>query len=159
WPQGTVAGRLARGRKLLAERLAKRGVVLPAGGLAVLAAQAGASSGIPASLVSNTARAAVLLVSGRAGAGAITEAVAGLMEAVMKSMMRSGRSKVVAGLMALGAVAFGGAVLTDRPAVDQPAKRAQVGNGPVIERPAPLQRHNGAEDKSGPAKTDLDQLQ
>src|SRR5438045_3213638 len=35
-PQGTVAGRLARARALLARRLAGRGVALPAGGLAAL---------------------------------------------------------------------------------------------------------------------------
>ena len=29
WPQGTLAGRLARGRKLLAKRLARRGWALP----------------------------------------------------------------------------------------------------------------------------------
>jgi uncharacterized protein (TIGR03067 family) len=101
----------------------------------------------------------MLLVSGRAGAGVIPEAVAVLMEAVMKSMMRSKLSKVVAGLMALSAVAFGGALLTDRTAVDQPAKREQVGNKPVIDRPAPLERHNGSEEKPGPTKTDLDRLQ
>jgi DNA-directed RNA polymerase specialized sigma24 family protein len=39
WPQGTLAGRLARGRKLLAKRLASRGVVLSAGSLAAVISQ------------------------------------------------------------------------------------------------------------------------
>src|SRR5260370_10968137 len=36
WPQGTLAGRLARGRKLLAKRVANRGVVLSAGSLSAV---------------------------------------------------------------------------------------------------------------------------
>ena len=39
WPQGSLAGRLARGRKLLAKRLASRGVVLSAGSLAAVVSQ------------------------------------------------------------------------------------------------------------------------
>src|SRR5262249_49520851 len=39
WPQGTLAGRLARGRKLLANRLTSRGVALSAGSLAVVVSQ------------------------------------------------------------------------------------------------------------------------
>src|SRR5262249_21370489 len=127
--------------------------------LAGLAAQAGATAGVPAPLVSNTARAAMLLVSGHAGAGVIPEAVAVLVEAVMTSMMRFKLSKGGAGLVGLGAVASAGAVLMGRRAVDQPAKRAPVGNEPVIDRPAPLQRPTGPEEKLGPAKTDLDRLQ
>src|SRR5205814_915779 len=37
-PDGTVGGRLRLGRKLLAERLTRRGVVLPAAGLVATAA-------------------------------------------------------------------------------------------------------------------------
>src|SRR5205823_760367 len=44
WPIGTVSGRLARGRMLLAKRLTGRGVCLSAGSLAaVLSQQASAS--------------------------------------------------------------------------------------------------------------------
>src|SRR5260370_30179771 len=46
WPQGTLAGRLARGRRLLAKRLANRGVVLSAGSLAAVVSQhAGRAAG------------------------------------------------------------------------------------------------------------------
>src|SRR5207248_3257115 len=45
-PEGTVASRLARARRLLAGRLARRGVALPALGLAALAQDAAA--GVPA---------------------------------------------------------------------------------------------------------------
>src|SRR6516165_8078426 len=48
WPEGTVAGRLAGARKLLAEALARRGVVLSAGALAVELAHQAASASAPA---------------------------------------------------------------------------------------------------------------
>src|SRR4029077_1551965 len=44
WPQGTLAGRLARGRKLLAKRLGSRGVALSAGSLVVVVSQNAASA-------------------------------------------------------------------------------------------------------------------
>ena len=41
WPEGTVASRLARGRELLASRLARRGVAISTGALALLRLEAG----------------------------------------------------------------------------------------------------------------------
>src|SRR5262245_60287776 len=52
WPQGSLAGRLARGRKLLAKRLANRGVV-PSGSLAAVVSQHAASAAVPTSLLSS----------------------------------------------------------------------------------------------------------
>jgi RNA polymerase sigma factor (sigma-70 family) len=50
WPCGTVKTRLAKARELLHERLARRGVVLPVGVLAVLLAPQGAEAALPATL-------------------------------------------------------------------------------------------------------------
>ena len=44
WSEGTVASRLARGRALLADRLARRGLAVPAGALAVALAPAAADA-------------------------------------------------------------------------------------------------------------------
>jgi RNA polymerase sigma factor (sigma-70 family) len=103
WPQGTLAGRLARGRKLLAKRLANRGVVLSAGSLAVILSQHVASAGVPASLMTSTVKTATLIVAAQVTvAGMVPAKVVALMEGTMISMMLTKLSKVVvAGLVVL----------------------------------------------------------
>src|SRR5436190_470571 len=83
WPQGTLAGRLVRGRKLLAKRLANRGVVLSAGSLAAVGSQNAASAAVPTSLMSSTVKAAAMIAAGKAmAAGVVPVQVAALMEGV-----------------------------------------------------------------------------
>src|SRR5262245_35360990 len=48
WPHGTVASRLARGRTMLAKRLARHGLTLSAGALAAALSQGAAPAGVPA---------------------------------------------------------------------------------------------------------------
>jgi len=87
WPQGTVAGRLARGRKHLAKRLASRGVVLSAGLLAAVVSDNVASAGVPNLLMSSTVKAATLIAAGQVIlTGAVPAKVAILMEGVLTSM-------------------------------------------------------------------------
>jgi RNA polymerase sigma factor (sigma-70 family) len=81
-PQGTLAGRLARGRTMLAKRLAKRGLALSGGSLAVLFSHHSASARVPASMVASTVQAA-------AGQAAISAQVAALTNGVLKAMLLS----------------------------------------------------------------------
>jgi RNA polymerase sigma factor (sigma-70 family) len=66
--EGTLSSRLARGRALLAKRLAARGLALSGGALAVALAGGGASAALPAALVWSTAGAAALVAAGRVAA-------------------------------------------------------------------------------------------
>jgi RNA polymerase sigma factor (sigma-70 family) len=102
-PEGTVAGRLARARTMLARRLAQRGVVLSGGIVTALTAQGAASACVPAALVAATIKAAVLVAAGQAAAA--TPSVAALTEGVLKTMLVTKYRTAL--LMVLGAVLLG----------------------------------------------------
>jgi RNA polymerase sigma factor (sigma-70 family) len=157
WPQGTLAGRLARGRKLLAKRLASRGVALSAGSLAAVVSQNAVSAAVPTSLMSTTFKAAAVIAAGKGTvAGAAPARVAALMEGVMKSMRLTKLSKAVAGLVLLGALVFGGSLFTHRTAAGRRQDSAGGQTAPP-ERGAENVADTG--EKQGAPKTDLDRLQ
>jgi RNA polymerase sigma factor (sigma-70 family) len=122
-PAGTVKSRLARGRDLLRARLARRGVALPAGGLAVLVAQGAAPAAVPANLAETTVAAAL-----RFAAGAPVGPAGALAEGVMR-MVFLNRLNLLAAVLTLGLLAGGlGAVL------------GVAAQGPTGQRPSPVAR-------------------
>jgi RNA polymerase sigma factor (sigma-70 family) len=108
WPEGTVASRLSRGRRLLATRLSRHGIVASGLTLAGLLSRQ-ASASVPASLVCSAVRAASL-TAGRA-VGEVSCSVAVLTEGVMRGMMLKKLQTVAAMLLVAGAVVFGGGLL------------------------------------------------
>ena len=82
-PEGTLASRLARARRLLAARLARCGVTLSGGALAAVLME-GARAAVPAPWVGATAKAAALVAAGQAAAAATPAAL--LMREVLGAM-------------------------------------------------------------------------
>jgi len=132
-PEGTVAGRLARARAMLATRLTQRGVALTGGAVAVWLSQKVASAGVPNSVVESTITAASLFAAGKAATGAISVKVAALTEGVTRAMLFSKLRAALAVVLILGFLATGATILTcrsaagqgdERPAAEQPVEPA-----------------------------------
>jgi hypothetical protein len=66
--EGTLSSRLATARKLLAGRLARRGLLLSSAGLALALSRSTAEAAVPPTLLVSTVKAAALDAAGVAGA-------------------------------------------------------------------------------------------
>jgi HEAT repeat protein len=125
WPEGTVSSRLARGRTLLARRLARHGVILPAGSLAVVLAGEPLSAAELAELVVATVKAAILPAAGSAGSFILPVEVAALTQGVVRAMFISKLTKIAAVVLLTVLVATGtGLVLTASRAAGDGRERA-----------------------------------
>jgi RNA polymerase sigma factor (sigma-70 family) len=129
--EGTLSSRLARGRCLLARRLAKWGLTLSGWALAAAMSE-GSPARVPAVLVRATVKAAMSIAAGHAAAVA-TPAVA-LMNEVLKAMWATKLRVVVALVLAVALVGGGGLVYQaageDRPTVkkadDRPLSEVEI---------------------------------
>jgi RNA polymerase sigma factor (sigma-70 family) len=123
-PTGTLARRLVAGRRLLAERLTRRGMALSGGALAAALSGGAASAQVAAPLVVATAKAAVLAAAGHLAAVATPVAV--LTRGVLRTMLMA-KLKVVVGVV-LVVVALGAGRVAYRSAdaqTVQPPRRAE----------------------------------
>jgi RNA polymerase sigma factor (sigma-70 family) len=133
--EGTVASRLARGRSLLAERLARRGVCLSAAALAAALAGESARACVPNVLVSATVQAAGRVVAGQAVATAVSTRVAAVTEGVVKAMFLTRLKIATAALLIVtGALAAAGLMYQVR-AAEPPAAEASGPRNPDQAKP------------------------
>jgi len=106
-PPGTVGTRLSRGRALLAKRLTRRGVALPASAVAATLAQTTSSAALSSALMSSTLMAATVTAAGRATtAGVITLNVTAITEGVLKAMLIAKLKSATGFILALATAGF-----------------------------------------------------
>jgi RNA polymerase sigma factor (sigma-70 family) len=145
-PEGTLSGRLDRGRALLAQRLARRGLAPAAAALAILA-PSGVSAAVPDAVLASTIRAATLAAAGQA-AGALSAPVAALTEGVLHTM-RLAKLKIVSAVLLLAlALGGGGLYLHQAPAAAHATTASAAAGGSDATGPpaAPQHRQAGLHD-------------
>ena len=130
-PEGTLSTHLARGRKLLRERLVKRGVSLGIGAWAGLPGGA-VDAAVPDRLLDSTIRAALGPVSGGVASGTVSATVAALAEGVLKMMVLTRLTLLVAGLMVVGMASLTACVVWAAiPAASDEPPKAQAAAKPA----------------------------
>jgi RNA polymerase sigma factor (sigma-70 family) len=105
-PPGTVGTRVARAKHLLQTRLTRRGLTLPAGGLAVVLSQQAAGAAVPLILVDATVRVALLFAVNRTATAAVAGRVVALTEGVLQAMWWT-KWKMLAGVVLVLALVAG----------------------------------------------------
>src|SRR5205085_11730289 len=108
--EGTLSSRLARGRKMLAGRLARRGLAVSATSLALVLAEH-ASVAAPAPLVISTIHAATLIAAGEAATGFVSAGVTSLTEGVLQAMFMTKIKTAVFSLLLFAVLAVSGGIL------------------------------------------------
>jgi RNA polymerase sigma factor (sigma-70 family) len=154
-PEGTISGRLARARVLLAKRLARHGLALSGGAMAVALTENAASACLPASLMGTTVHAAALVAAGHGAAGVVSASVAALTEGVLKTMLMNKVKLALSAALAIGLIGTGiGAYRMY--AADDPAGKKEV-NKPAIAPggPAAAPAKEDAKDEKDDEKINL----
>jgi RNA polymerase sigma factor (sigma-70 family) len=122
-PPATLRTRVARGRKLLRDRLAKHGLTLSAAGVAALLIASAAPAAAPAALARAATGAALSFAAGQPAEAVCSSRAAGLVEGGLRAMFLSKVKTTTALLLATGLIAAA-AVLAQRvTAADEKAKQ------------------------------------
>lgn len=149
-PEGTFAARLARGRHMLARRLAWRGVSVSSGVLVSALAREAAAC-VPPSVLSSTIRAATVCAAGSAAANIASGQAAALAEGVLQTMLTKNLKTAIAVVLTVVIASAGAGGLAykihsaEPPGVDnvKSINLSQASGGePVVTSPTPPQIGN-----------------
>lgn len=136
-PEGTVAGRLARARQMLAKRLAQHGALLSTGSLVAMSS-ASLAAEVPTALVRTTIATGAALAGGTPIAAVVgSTKVAGLLEGVLKSMLLTRLNTALGVLVILTTLGIGVGGLLSGTAGGEPTRDGGMVAGAEQEEHAP----------------------
>ncbi len=115
-PEGTLSSRLAHARKVLADRLTRRGVTATAPAVAAALGPGAAATAVPRGLAVLTARVARAAAAGAVPAGAVPASVSLLADGVLKTMLATRLRLALGAAAALGLAGLGAYGLAQGPA-------------------------------------------
>jgi RNA polymerase sigma factor (sigma-70 family) len=154
WPPGTVASRLARGRRRLAARLARLGYAVPAAGITTLLGDSSAAASLPSALQAATVHAALAAGTQSSGAGLVSAKAALLTGQVMKALLLEKLKGLAAGITVTAALCLSAGLLLP-PAQGQPPVQNNV---QAAVAPADGNRTNADAKKATVSKADARRL-
>lgn len=157
WSEGTLSGRLARARAMLAKRLAQRGVVVSGGMLATALLERTAAARVPTELVASTIKAASLFaVVHEMAEGAISTTVVAIAKGVLKSMLSTKLKISIAILLTIGLIAVGGGLVVSQTAPAPSSTPEPTAARPKGYPPAPRARERRYQVECTLIKSDAD---
>jgi RNA polymerase sigma factor (sigma-70 family) len=130
-PLGTVRSRLARARKLLRARLARRGLTLGAAALGTALAANSATAALPGTLLNSTLKAGLHFAAGGAVGPGVSARTAALVKGGLQAMATEKVRFGIVVFLALGLVAAGAGLVAHRALATGPGKEP----GPMQEAP------------------------
>jgi uncharacterized protein (TIGR03067 family) len=129
-PAGTLFSQLSRARRMLAQRLRRRGIVLSSGALATMFSGKTVLASVPFPLLSSTIKAATKVTAEGAATVAVSAKVAALTQGVLKAMFLTRLKTVSAPLLLVLCLGGGGsAVLSHAFQTDASGAQPTAGEG------------------------------
>ena len=119
-PEGTLSSRLSRAKAQLRDRLARRGVAVPAAVLSAALVREARAVSLPSSLIEATVEAATTVAAGASATVVISTSVAALSEGVLKAMLFAKLKGVSMGIGMITAVVSGAVVLAQTGSAPKP---------------------------------------
>jgi RNA polymerase sigma factor (sigma-70 family) len=133
-PEGTVSSRLARAKARLRDRLARRGLALPAGAVSLLAIREASATMLKDSLITSTTVAAMRVAAGIRAAAVFSTTVVSLAEGVLKTMLLTKLKGIAIVLGSSIAVISGAAALGQTGPFDRTSRQPDAERMTVMER-------------------------
>jgi RNA polymerase sigma factor (sigma-70 family) len=148
-PLGTVRSRVGRGRKLLQERLTRRGLSLSAGSFTAFLIAGTTSATLRAQLLDATLKASLQFATARSTAELISAPVAALVEGGLKAMLSTKLKIATALVLALSFMAGAGALAHQVFEANPLEINQDIGPQPAAKRPEAEAKEQARTDRYG----------